>query len=550
VSTPRRIVPLDAIVRGARVVPTPGAPGASGAVAGDAIGIGDGTITAVGRWDDLRADAGPATRVIDAGGRVVVPAFIDAHTHFHRGAVLGRCFLDVGAAAPPTVAALLDLVAERSMTLSVGAWLEGDGLSASRYAEQRLPDRYELDRAAGGRPVVLRGIGKHVVAASSAALAAASIDRSTDDPPGGRIERDEAGEPTGILHETAKLRLDTSRADTVVPPRSAGERRAAVRDAVADLHRAGIATIHEMVRTPEEAADLAALHATGELGVRVRLYYRVHESPLSLDWFLDLGLRHGRGDDWFKVLGIKISIDGFCIVRNAAVHVSYRNEPDNRGLLRIEPDRLDDLVARATANGLQVAVHAVGPRAVDLALDAFARAGPPVVPHRLEHAYLDLDPALIERVRRSGAVWSTQPAFLGAYQREWHDAFEPMRIDRIMPIASGLRAGLPLIIDSDYPCAPFDPLAAIRLAVERTCLDGSPHPERIDVGSAWRAMTTTPADVVDDRRLGRIEPGARADLVVLEGDPFVDDADLASVGVRATMVDGIVVAGGDDLTGG
>jgi predicted amidohydrolase YtcJ len=545
-------VPLDAIVRDARVVATPGTPSQeyAGARQGDAISIHDGAVVAVGHWDDLRQDAGPGTRVFDAGGRVVVPAFIDAHTHFHRGAVLGRCFLDVEAAAPPTVDALLDLVAERSSTLPDGAWLEGDGLSAARYAEKRLPDRHELDRAAGGRPVVLRGIGKHVVAASSSALAAAGIDRATADPAGGRIERDEAGEPTGILHESAKLRLDTSRADTVVPPISPEKRREAVRGAVGDLHRAGIATIHEMIRMPEEAADLAALHEAGHLGVRVRLYYRVHESPLSLDWLVDLGLRHGRGDDWFKVLGVKISIDGFCIFRNAAVYEPYRNEPDNRGLLRIEPERLDELVGRATANGLQVAVHAVGPRAVDLALDAFERAdAPTVAPHRLEHAYLDLDAARIERIRRSGAVWSTQPSFLGAYRREWGDAFEPDRIDHIMPLATGLDAGLPLVLDSDHPCAPFDPLSAIRLAVERRCLDGSPHPERIDAATAWRAMTTTPADIAGDDRLGRITAGARADLVVLDGDPFADGADLSSVGVRSTIVDGIVVYG-DDLRGG
>jgi predicted amidohydrolase YtcJ len=552
VSTPRRIVPPDAIVRAATVVARPGSgpSAASRRTPDDAIVISGGSVVAVGRWDDLRTDAGPATRILDAGGRLVVPAFIDAHTHFHRGAVLGRCFLDVEAAAPPTIEALLGLVEERASALPDGAWLEGDGLSASRYAEKRLPDRHELDRVGGGRPVVLRGIGKHVVAASSSALAAAGIDRDTADPPGGRIERDQTGEPTGILHESAKLRLDTSRPDTVVPPVTAEKRRAAVRDAVADLHRAGIATIHEMIRMPEEAADLAALHAAGELGVRVRLYYRVHESPLSLDWLVDLGLRHGRGDDWFKVLGIKISIDGFCIFRNAAVYEPYSNEPDNRGLLRIEQQRLDDLVARATANGLQVAVHAVGPRAVDMALDAFERAGPPsVAPHRLEHAYLDLDAARIDRIRRSGAVWSTQPAFLGAYRREWADAFDPPRIDHIMPIASGLRAGLPVILDSDYPCAPFDPLSAIRLVVERRCTDGSPHPERIDAGAAWRAMTTTAADIVGDERLGRIEPGARADLVVLDGDPFVDDAALSSMGVRTTIVDGIVVSG-DDLRGG
>lgn len=529
---------LDTVIRGARLY----SDGAT-RLHGDAIGIRDGAIEMIGPWTTVQASTDRQTTVIDAEGRPVTPAFIDSHTHFHRGAVVRHAYLDFDQLAPAGIRDILELVRGRARTAAPDTWIQGDSLSASRLAEGRLPDRHELDAASLHRPVVLRGIGKHVVAANSLALAKAGIDRHTADPDGGRIERDGEGEPTGILHETAKLRLDQSRLDTVVPTPSATERQAALRAAYRDLHAAGIATIHEIVRVPEEADDHAALRAMGDLGVRIRLFYRIHESPLSLDWLVRLGIRRGLGDDWLKVLGVKISVDGFCIFRNAAVEEPYRNEPGNRGLLRIDDGRLDELVARANAQGLQVAVHAVGPRAVDLALDAFERAGEALAgPHRLEHAYLDMDGPRLARMRSLGVAWSVQPAFLDAYRREWADAFEPERVERMMPLRTGLDLGLPLQFNSDFPCAPFDPLDGIRLAVTRH-RDGSAsaHREVVDVGDAWRAYTTTPARIAGDERLGRIAVGARADLIVLEGDPFVADPDLAAVAVRATMVDGRLV---------
>lgn len=529
---------FDTVVRGCRIHATPGRP-----IAADSIGIRNGAIADLGPWVALRDRVDRATHVVDAGGRIVTAAFIDSHTHFHRGAVVRRCFLDFEALAPAAVGDVLAHVGARAGEIPLGTWIQGDSLSPSRLAEGRLPDRHALDRVAPDHPVALRGIGKHVVAANSAALAAAGIDRDTVDPAGGRIERDEGGEPTGILHETAKLRLDQSHPESVVPAPSAAERRAALLAAYRDLHAVGIATIHEMVRLPEEADDHAALRAEGQLGVRVRFFYRVHESPLSLDWLVRLGVRRGLGDDWLKVLGVKVSVDGFCIFRNAAVEEPYLGEPTNRGLFRIDQDTLDDLVARANAQGLQVAVHAVGPRAVDRAMDAFERAGPATAgPHRLEHAYLDIGIDRFERARRLGLAWSVQPAFLDAYRREWSDAFAPERIARIMPLATGASAGLPVQFNSDFPCAPFDPLDAIRRAAARPP-DG-PGPggaEGVGVAEAWRAFTIGPADIAGEARLGRIAVGALADLIVIDGDPFTSPAGLADVVVRATMVDGRLV---------
>ena len=529
---------FDTVLRAGRIHVEPGTVSPA-----DTIAIRGETIAALGSWTDIEVGIGPQTRVLDAGGRIVTPAFIDSHTHFHRAAVLRHCFLDFETLAPAGIDQVVELVRVRAAAAPPGTWVQGDSLSASRLTEGRFPDRSALDRASPGVPVVLRGIGKHVVAANSAALVAAGIDRTTADPPGGRIERDADGEPTGILHETAKLRLDQSDRHTVVPIPAAAERHAALRSAYRDLHAAGIATIHEIVRLPEEAADHAALRAAGELGVRVRLFYRVHESPLSLDWLIGLGIRRGLGDDWLKVLGVKVSADGFCIFRNAAVHDPYRGEPDNRGLLRIDASTLDDLVARANQHGLQVAIHAVGPRAVDLALDSFERAGPPAAgAYRLEHAYLDIGADRLGRAQRLGAAWSVQPAFLDAYRREWADAFEPDRVDRIMPLATGAGCGLAIQFNSDVPCAPFDPLDAIRLAVTRRRDGTGPaHPEGLGVAAAWRAFTTTPAEIAGEPRLGRIAVGNLADLIVMDGDPFTMSADLADVAVRATMVDGRLV---------
>ena len=501
------------------------------------LALAGGLVVGSGTREQAAALLPPGTPEIDLRGRTVLPAFIESHTHFHRSAVLSRFFLDFETLRPGTVDDVLAAVSARAAALPDGDWIQGDGLSPARLAEGRLPDRHELDRAGGGRPVALRGIGKHVVAASTTALAAAGIDAATPDPAGGRIEREADGTPNGILHERAKLRLDQSATDTVVPAPAAAERRAALRDAVKDLHRLGIGTLHEMIRLPDEAGDWTALHQAGELGVRVRLFYRVHESPLDLAWLEALGIRRGLGDDRLAVGGIKLSVDGFCIFRNALVHEPYPGQPENCGLQRIEDDRLRNLVARANAQGLQVAVHAVGARAVDMALDAFEAAGPAQsVPYRLEHGYVDMDRERLLRMRDLGVTWSTQPAFRTAYAREWTDAFGAERRDRLMPLAEGDALGIPMLFNSDAPCAPVDPMGGIRAAVA----GGDTPAGSVSRRAAWRAFTSAPADAAGEPLLGRLVPGSPADLVVFDDDPFAPTTNLATSTVSTTLIGGRV----------
>jgi predicted amidohydrolase YtcJ len=512
---------------------------------GTAIAFAGDRVVAVGDDRAVASLIGAETVVHDLDGAAVLPGLIDSHTHFHRAAMVRGLSLDFEALRPRSLDDVAAQVRARAATLPPDAWVQGDSLSASRLVEGRWPDRGLLDEAGGGRPVVIRGIGKHVVAASSAALGAAGIDSTTVDPPGGRIERDRDGRPTGVLHERAKLRLDASHPDTVVPAPSRPERLAALRAELGGLARLGITTIHEMVRLPEEADDIAALHAAGELPVRVRLYYRVHETVIRLDDLERLGVRSGLGDDRLSVAGVKISVDGWCIFRNAAVERPYLGEPDNSGLLRIDPAELIELTRRANARGLAVALHAVGPRAVDAALDAFEAAGPASAPpYRLEHGHLDMDRSRLERMRALDVAWSVQPALLSAYRDDWAAILEPERVAALMPLGIAAELGIPTVHNSDVPSGPQAPFVAIRNAVAR------PGDGAVPLETAWRGWTTLAAWAARDHALGHLRPGARADAIVLAPDPFsgaagapVDPVLLATIaaGTVVHAVDGFSV---------
>jgi predicted amidohydrolase YtcJ len=509
-----------------------------------AVLIHEPVITAVGGTSDILDQAPRGTVVVDLAGRHVLPAFTDSHTHYHRAAVLRMHFLDFTALGPRSVGDILTAVKGAAATLPPGQWVQGDNLSAAALAEGRLPSRAELDRACLGRPVILRTVGKHGISANSAALAAAGITAATQDPPGGRIERDESGEPTGVLHETAKLRLDALRADTVVPPLTETARLAALRQGLAELARHGITEIHEIVQSPDELADYARLREAGGLTARVVYYVRVIEGQATLDDLLRLGLRTGFGDDWLRLGGVKVSIDGSCTMHNAALYTGYLDEPDNTGLIRVAQDDLDDLVARAEQGGLQVAVHAIGQRAVDMAADAIERATeggqPSRLRHRVEHAYLAPRAGQLERLRDLGVVVSTQPAFLWANGDTWPVMFGQEETSRMLPVRSLLDLGIPVLLNTDFPNAPLDPLLTLRAAVDRRSRSGTVigAAEAITAREAWSLATAGAAyGAFEDQTRGRIAPGYLADLVVLSADPY----DLAALGPDA--VDGTVVGG-------
>jgi predicted amidohydrolase YtcJ len=419
-------------------------------------------------------------------------------------------------------------------------------------AEQRLPTRQDLDEGTTDHPVILRSVGKHAISANTAALKAAGITRDTPDPIGGRIEHDPAGDPTGVLHETAKLTLDATRADTVVPALDEARRLDALAHGLAELHRYGIAEIHEIVQSPAEMSDYLRLREQGRLTARVVFYVRVIEGHAALDDLTRIGLRTGFGDEWLRLGGVKVSIDGSCTVHNAAVYDGYLDDPGNYGLIRVPQDQLDDLVRRAAGAGLQVAVHAIGPRAVDMALDALERAresvpGSERLRHRIEHAYLAPRNGQLERLRHLQVVVSTQPAFLYVNGDTWPAMFGATEADRMVPVGRLLELGIPVQANSDFPNAPMDPLVGIRAACDRRTRHGTRFggDEAITPQQAWTLASVASAYAAfEDGQRDALAPGRLADLVVTTSDPFVD---LAGVHIDATVVGGQVVHGADRL---
>ena len=508
-------------------------------------------MTPAGGLDHL---VGPRTAKVDLSGRVVYPGFVDSHTHLKRASLIGTAFLDCGAPDVRSIGDVLAGVSGRAAGLGPDEWIQGDNLNPLTLDEGRFPTKGELDEASGGRPVILRGVGRHVVVANSAALAAASIDASTLDVQGGHIERDADKEPTGVLHERAKFGLDTTQADTVVPPPSDAVRLDGLRDALQLFHRRGVTTLHEIPRARDEIGDYLALRERGDLTMRVAFYIRGWESSTKLEHMTSLGLRSGFGDDWLMIAGVKFSVDGSAMYANAAVHEPYPGTDDARGLVRIDAEQLSAYIGECREAGLRVAVHAIGDRALDIALDAYEQA-PPVTPgksfgeDRIEHASVAPGPERLTRMARLGLTLSQQPAFIESSGSSLAHVFQDEHLEGFFPVAGARDCGVPVILNSDYPNAPADPFMTLRCAVTRRSSEGQVvgEAEAVDLASAFYMMTEAPARAIGrEHRSGRLEEGMLADFFATDEDFMAGPADeLDQVPVRMTVVGGSPVYEGD-----
>jgi predicted amidohydrolase YtcJ len=518
-----------------------------------AIAITAGRIVALGSNRDIADLVGPDTERIDAQGAALLPAFTDSHTHFKRASALLAYFINFDEVLPSSVADVVAVVHDRSGDLPKGEWIQGDSLNPLHLQESRFPTRDELDTAAPDHPVVLRSVGRHVVAANSLALSLADITRETPDPEGGRIDRDPAGNPTGVLHEQAQLRLDANSADTVIPKLTAEQRIVALSRGVTSLNRYGIVAVHEMPREPEQIEDWLILREREEPRVRVRFYIRGVKAQTKLEDLLRLGLRGEFGDEWIRIGGIKISVDGSAMFRNAMVYDAYPGDDGNVGLQRVDSDELFEAVRRAHASRLQLAIHAIGQRAVDVTLDAFRalqRAGEQVAGrrHRVEHAYLPQRGDQLAQMRELGLVYSTQASFIEAEGDGLSEVFADDALPGVMPLAQALRLGLHVQLNSDFPCSPLNPLIGVQAAVTRRTRRGRvlDATQAIAARDALRMMTAAPAyTAFEESWRGRLVPGHSADLVLMDRDPTeVVPDEISSVQVLRTLVGGRTVYAG------
>ena len=522
---------------------TPVAGSASELHRAEAILMRDGAIAWVGSEHEVRERAPAGTEFVDLRGRTVVPGFVDAHIH----PIFYGLSLEGVPCLPPDVTSIADLqhgIEERALGGETDDWIWGQGYDDTRLVEGRHPTRDDLDLPAAGRPVVLTRVCGHMCVANSRALELAGIDATTPDPPGGRIERDAAGEPTGLLLETAEslvLRHVSSEREHVLR---------ALRLVSDDLLRHGITTCCDAwLGYSEGAAEPDIWTEALASGVfRPGISFLVHHELWRQ--------RPDLPDTSLDIIGVKVVADGSVSGGSAGLAEPFLDGEDHR-LFVFEPEELNELCADVSSHGLVAAIHAMGDRAISMALDAVEAAeGRAVAQHparpgsRIEHCTLP-SPFDIERMARLGVTPVMQPIFLFAEGEAYLERLGTERSAWANPARAMIDAGVRVALGSDAPATtwsePTDVMLGIQTSVARRTWAGS---------SLGIAQSTTVAEAVigytanaasaagfgGDR--GMLEAGRRADLAVLSEDPLGAPIErIRDVEVVATILAGELVFG-------
>ena len=498
----------------------------------EALAARDGRIILVGDRAAALALRGPRTDVLDLAGGTAIPGLTDAHAHLIG---LGRDLeiIDLRAAA-----SVPEVIERLRRGAPPAGWLLGRGWDQNRWPDPAMPDHRPLSDAFPDRPVWLVRVDGHAGWANAAALAAAGITRDTPDPPGGELLRGPGGEPTGVLVDRAMELIPA-------PPPSPDDLRRQLLAAQAHVLARGLTGVHEMGVSPAADAVLRDLDARGELRLRVHGY-------ADQTWFEgQLGERSPDPPDpaaRYRLVGVKIYVDGALGSRGAALLAPYRDRPDHAGLLLLGDAALDALCDRALPRGWQIAAHAIGDRANRAVLDAYARAlhrhGGADRRLRVEHAQI-LDLADIPRFAELGVVASVQPTHATSDMPWVPDRLGPDRLAGAYPWRSLLDTGAPLALGSDFPVELPDPTHGLYAAITRQDPEGAPPGgwlpgQRLSLDEAIAGFTRGAAYAVHrDPHLGRLAPGYAADLTCFAADlRALPPAQLRAAPLLATIIAG------------
>jgi predicted amidohydrolase YtcJ len=518
---------------------------ADGVETAEAVGIADGRVVVVGRADEVLAAAARGARTFDAGSAAAVPGLHDFHLHL---VGMARARRDVALDGASDFAEVLSRVRAAAEQAADAEWLRGGGWSE---AIMRTGEQGQLTAASAGRAALFYSHDGHSAWASPLALAAAGISATTPDPPGGRLERDGTGSPTGILRERA--------ADLV--ELAAGRLSGAPLEAALDEVLAELAALG--VTGATDAGDTTAQNGVGEhafLGDRAsrlmaasrrldgRLRLTLNLPAEAIDAAAARGWRTGMplpGQDTLRLGWAKAYVDGALGSRTAAVFVPYDGTTD-RGILRLEPSALAEIVKRGRAAGIGLAVHAIGDRAVASTLDAFAGAtgrAANAPPDRLEHLQL-VRGADIARLAALEVTASMQPLH-AASDRRLVDSLWSASTSIAYPWRSIATAGGRLAFGSDAPIESANPWLGLFAAVHRRFPDDAASDwrpeEALTPAQALAAYTTAPARAMGRADEGHLRAGAVADLAVLNVDLatlLAADERLVDVRAELTLVGG------------
>lgn len=514
----------------------------------EAVAVYGGRIGAVGLASDIDGLADGRTQKIDLKGRTVLPGLTDPHVHFADGGahMIHRIDCRDFYSNVRSIPQITENIATEAARRPKDSWVvaHGSPMQDFRMPEGRFPTRQELDAAAPNNPVAIN-FGAHITIANSKALELAGIRAGTEAPAGGAIEFDDEGIPTGKLVERAQYAIRN-----IIPEYTYDQMKEGVLFAADRCLARGITNIHDIVTNHESIRAYQELVDDGRLPIRVSILIRVIEAAIQKESLLNLGIKTGFGNDWLRIGGVKMSIDGGITGHVAKFYEPYVDDPCHEGLIRIEQDELDETVEAYHNAGHRVCIHAIGDVAMDMALNSLEgalKANPRADHrHRVEHLGNWLvTPERMDQIARNNIlpvpnipfmhyIWDSLVACIGEERLE--DSFN---------VRDMLDAGLQITSGSDGPAYwPLDSLRDLGTAVSRQTWTGTTvgADQAVSVREAIRMFTINAAyNAFEEKIKGSIETGKMADFAVLAENPYaVEPERIKDIAVDMTIVNGAI----------
>jgi predicted amidohydrolase YtcJ len=502
-----------------------------------ALAFDAGKVLEIGDSGSLRAKYATAA-VIDGRGKTLLPGLIDAHGHvLHLGLASVRIQL-TGTTSLKQAQQVIGAYAKANPQL---AWLQGGGWNQVIWNLGRFPTAQELDAAVADRPAALSRIDGHAKWLNTKALRVAGISKDTADPIGGRIERDAAGNPSGVLVDNAMNLVDA-----VIPQPSDAERLAALRAAMTHMNSVGLTGVGDAGVDAKVIASYKRLADQGQLSVR--MYAMIADTGDDFTLLSKSGLLLGYGNDRLTVRSVKLFADGALGSRGAALLAPYSDKPDQRGLLFMSNAEMQHKIETALSKGYQVNIHAIGDAANHQVLDAFEAAyrtvGGRQLRNRIEHAQIVALPD-IPRFKQLDLIASMQPTHATSDMNMAEARIGPERLKGAYAWRTFHDQGTVIAGGSDFPVESDNPFFGLHAAVTLTDHANQPpggwHPEQaMTLLEAFRAFTLDAAYAEhQEKTLGSLEPGKWADFIVIDRDLFkIPAADIWKIRVDETWLAG------------
>jgi predicted amidohydrolase YtcJ len=519
----------------------------------DAMAIRGDRIQAVGKEEEILKLKGPQSEVVNLDGHFVMPGFNDAHMHL---AEAGFQRLTVNLVGVKSLTEFRDRIRARVQTAEPGEWIVGGGWDHTLWPVKELPSRWDIDEVTTDHPVFLQRIDGHIAVANTRALQLASVTMASHSPPGGEIDRDSTGQPSGILRETARQAVAA-----VIPTPNHDKRRQALESGFQELAQWGVTSIQDYSNAEdsqicwEEFQIMEELEREGKLTARVTEWLAFND---PLETLQAHRTAHPQSDNMLRTGMLKGFMDGSLGSRTALMFEPFADDPKNSGLPRYEQAKLTQMTKERVDAGFQVGFHAIGDKGVQMALDAFAEAekearekkvkaadGGADYRLRIEHAQVTT-PAQIARFKELKVIASMQPSHVLTDMNWATDRLGPKRAAHSYAWAEFLKKGVPLAFGTDYPVEPVSPFRGLYAAVTRKSEDGKREyfPEqKLSMEQAISAYTIGSAFAeFDEKEKGTLAPGMLADFVVLDRDvTSVAPAKVLGTQVLRTVVGGKTV---------